>query len=445
MVVNRVLSARNVAIASFVAALPLYINLRSPAPSKSDLSQSIAGQGKATVTGIIKTVPVETQFGWKTIMEVKQAKDQVASGDVVVYMPHRFQSYGIVPGKNVTFLADISKCKPKAGNSYCDYLKRQGIFAIVKAKKAIAISDGANFTYLIQQKIIKSQDNPLLTSMIIGDKAVTIPEEQMTQFKNSGLVRLLVVDGFKVTIILGFLAVLLAKADRRLRLVVGVAALVILVSIAGPYPGVVRAALLGATALFADSFTVRSRLKPAALVILLGAGMLVWNPQLMYDIGFQMTYLATIGIMTQTDRIARMFSFLPFIIRESTAVSVTAMLWTLPVQLTAFGTVNPYSLPANIIASPVVAPLTVGAAASAGMCFVPAIGQHLARGSAILLDPGVQFLVFLAQITNRLPMSHVEYQLNIGVELLIYLLLFGANILPAPRSIYSPPGRKQKV
>lgn len=426
LVVNRVLSARNLAIAAFLAGLPFYIKLRSPTPSESDVSQTAART--ATVTGVIKTIPTETKLDSKMVMEVKQVNHQLTSGKAVVSMPLRFKNYGITPGKTITFLAAFSQCKPESGNGYCEYLKRQGIFTTLKAKKVIAISGNSDLTYLIQQKIIKCQDNPLLTSMIIGDKAVILPEEQLTPFKNSGLVRLLVVDGFKVVIILGLLAVLLTKADSRVRLAVGLTGLTVLVSIAGPQPGVVRAALLGATALFAESLTVRSRLKPAAVLILLGAGMLVWNPQLIYDIGFQMSYLATIGIMTQTDRIAHKLSFLPFIIRESTAVSVTAMLWTLPVQLAAFGKANIYALPANIIATPVVAPLTIGAAASAGMCLVPVIGSDLSRGSAILLNPGVKFLLFLAQITNSLPMSHLELQLNSGVEILIYVLLFATTM-----------------
>lgn len=444
MVVNRVLSARNLAIASFLAVLPFYIKLRSPTPSESDVSQAIARK-TTTVTGVVKTVPTETRLVSKMVMEVKKVNDQPSSGNAIVSMPLRFKNYGITPGKTVTVFAAFSKCKPEPGNSYCEYLKHQGIFITLKAKKVIAISGNSDFTYLIQQKIIKCQDNPLLTSMIIGDKAAILPEEQLTPFKNSGLVRLLVVDGFKVVIILGLLAVLLAKADSRVRLAVGLSALAVLVSIAGPQPGVVRAALLGATALFADSFTVRSRLKPAAMLILLGAGMLVWNPQLIYDLGFQMSYLATIGIMTQTDRIAHQLSFLPFIIRESAAVSVTAMLWTLPVQLTAFGTVNLYSLPANIIASPIVAPLTVGAAASAGMCFVPVIGQDLSRGSAILLSPGVQFLQFLAEIADRLQILRVEFKLPLILELLIYVLLFSLNVLPPPRSINSPPEDRNRI
>lgn len=90
------------------------------------------------------------------------------------------------------------------------------------------------------------------------------------------------------------------------------------------------------------------------IIILLGLSSLLINPNLVGDIGFQFSYLATLSIVLFIRPIANYLSYLPYDIALIVAVPISAQVLVYPLQLYYFGQIMPYSILANIIIVPLV-------------------------------------------------------------------------------------------
>jgi len=98
---------------------------------------------------------------------------------------------------------------------------------------------------------------------------------------------------------------------------------------------------------------------PAARILALAAiGLLVVDPFLVHSVGFLLSCGAAAGIIGLSGRIARRIPG-PRPLAEALGVTAAAQLGVLPVLVPVFGTVPLVALPANLLAAPVVGPLTV--------------------------------------------------------------------------------------
>src|SRR3712207_802416 len=180
-------------------------------------------------------------------------------------------------------------------------------------------------------------------------------------FRRAGLAHLTAVSGANVAIVLaGVLRPLRRRAvDRRVQAVVAGLALVGFVVLARPSPSVVRAAAMGAVTLLALA-TGRSRVALPAL----GAAvcvLLLADPGLARDPGFALSVSATAGIVLLApgwSRRLRAHRCWP-LLADAVAVSAAAGVVTAPVVAGLSGTVSLVSLPANLLAAPVVPAVTV--------------------------------------------------------------------------------------
>jgi competence protein ComEC len=130
------------------------------------------------------------------------------------------------------------------------------------------------------------------------------------------------------------------------------------VILARPSPSVLRAAVMGAVVLLAMLTGRRAAALPAlATAVLL---LVVVNPFLAREVGFALSVLATAALVTiapgWTRRLER---HLPRALAVGVAVPAAAQLACTPVLILAFGQLTPYSIPANVMAAPAVAPATV--------------------------------------------------------------------------------------
>jgi competence protein ComEC len=222
------------------------------------------------------------------------------------------------------------------------------------------------------------------------------------------------VSGQNVALIAGG-ALFLAWLVGLSRLVGEIAALAAIagyVLAVGWQPSVVRAGVAGALASLA---WLAARPKDRWYFLLVGAAILLaWNPYSLFDAGFQLSFAAVAAIFVVVPRLQRSLAGYPVprSLGEVVAVSGACGLATAPILLTQFGAVPLYSIPANALAAPVVAPLLGLALVTALIAPVlPSVAAVLAWANGWL----AAYLAGCARLVGGLPYASVPARTALAV------------------------------
>ena len=271
-----------------------------------------------------------------------------------------------------------------------------------------------------------SEPGSLLAALVLGGAQVTIPQGLRESFRVAGLSHALAASGFHLSVLLGATLAIGRCAGRAARLVMAALTLVGFVLMAGAQPSVVRAALMAGIALLIRDRDHRSHglgLLIATLVV-----MLLVQPTWARAIGFQFSAAATAGLLiTAPGWSERIGSLLPSWLNwlaPALAVPLAAMAWTLPLQLLHFGSAPVYALLANVLAAPLLTPLTLGA-------------MVLAGAALLVPDPAFGALCWPLQLLAQLLIALVHWisswpgaQLLTGHPPLAVVLMVSLGLLP---------------
>ena len=223
---------------------------------------------------------------------------------------------------------------------------------------------------------IGSQNGSLLASMVLGSRAIRVERRTKIAFRKSGLSHVLAASGFNLSILVASIYVI-CKAlsiSSRLRLLFGYSAMLLFLILAGPSPSVCRAFLMGAVLLVADSSFRKVHL-PASLM-LSAVLMLAITPLDIGDIGLQLSYLSTAGLILCAAPIQRTaqdivlgfkngtpfnptLNMIPATLIGILSASLVAQAFVFPLQLLYFQQFNPYFLLANLAAAPFLPAISV--------------------------------------------------------------------------------------
>ena len=230
----------------------------------------------------------------------------------------------------------------------------------------------------------KTGEDPLpegriLRGIVLGERA-SVDADLAAAFARSGTTHLLAVSGFNMTLVATAVA-LLARGRLRppLTAVVTVSSVAAYSVLVGLGPSVLRAALMAGVASLALAYGRRAA--TANALALAVAAMLLIDPGAIADVGFELSALATAGLLFLNDPIARRLGALPPFIRDGLATTLAATLPTLPLVAAVFGRVSLISPLANLIAVPLFPPLMVAGAATAA---AGAVSLEVARPLALI-------------------------------------------------------------
>ena len=200
----------------------------------------------------------------------------------------------------------------------------------------------------------------------------------------------------------------------------------------GWQPSVVRAGIAGALASLA---WLAARPQDRWYFLLLGAAVLLaWNPYSLLDAGFQLSFAAVAAIFVVVPRLERSLAGYPVprSLAEVVAVSAACGVATAPILLTQFGAVPLYSIPANALAFPVVAPLLGLALVTALVApAVPPVAVALAWLNGWL----AAYLAGCARLVGGLPYAAVSTRTALVAAAVVLGLVVGQLALaPATRT-----------
>lgn len=199
----------------------------------------------------------------------------------------------------------------------------------------------------------------LLPGMVTGD-TTALDEDLNTAMRGVGMTHLTAVSGANCSLVLG--ALLLACRSMRLprfpAAVLAGAGLGLFVVLVGPDASVLRAALMGAVAVVSLAGGRSGR--GLSFLCLAVIGLLLMDPGLGSSFGFLLSVLATLGIIVLGRRIIDWTpGFVPRWAAAAVAVPLSAQLLCGPVIVLLQPQFSTYSLLANVLASPLVAPVTL--------------------------------------------------------------------------------------
>ncbi|HWB57620.1 MAG TPA: DNA internalization-related competence protein ComEC/Rec2 [Gaiellaceae bacterium] len=327
------------------------------------------------------------------------------------------------------------------------YLRRQGIHVVVRAdtyrvvgrRGGIgAVADRLRAGVLRSLAAAPEGDRrAVLAGVVLGEDG-GLESDLRDSFRASGLYHLLAVSGQNVAYVVAG-AILLAWTlglPRRAGEVGALVAIAAYVLAVGWQPSVVRAGVAGTLASLA---WLASRPRDRWYFLLAGAAVLLaWNPYSLLDPGFQLSFAAVAAIFLLVPRIERALEGYPVPrwLVGALAVSLACGLATAPVLFADFGAIPLYSILANALAAPVVAPLLgLALAASALHPFLPDAAAALTWVDGWL----AAYLAFCARTVGGLPHAQATSATVLG--LVGGALVLGALGLRAP----SPAVRRAAV
>jgi len=293
--------------------------------------------------------------------------------------------------------------------NYKDYLAKQGIHSILTLPEVHTLpSQNLFFKGLTQaQKTrnffaenIKSKlPSPhfdIANGVLLGVQQ-KLPKKTEEDFKNSGLLHILVVSGANVALILVLLNLLMKPLGPGTTLMTVSAGLFFFLGVVGPDPPVMRAVLFGiltSISFFVGRFIdVRNLLLFATFLIALFA------PQVVrYDIGFYLTFSATIGIILGMPVWWKISGIIPWKnFRILLGVSFCAQIFVFPTLVVIFGEFPVSGIIANLIVEPFM-PIIMGLSAALGaLGSVPIVSYILG-----FLDYGfIQIVIWISQFFGQ--------------------------------------------
>ncbi len=264
----------------------------------------------------------------------------------------------------------------------------------------------------------------LASGMLLGNEGV-VEKNLLDAFRKSGTVHILVLSGYNITIVASVVLSVLSFFMRRSFALTGsTAAIVLFTAMAGGSAAAVRAAimaLIGMLALRTGRSTVAMRSLLVAAFL-----MVVWNPFLLrFDRGFQLSFLATLGLVVASPLFLKLFRFLPSIfgIRESASASAAAQIFVLPLLLSWGGEITFLSPLANVLVVGVVPAVMFFSFAGgiAGLVWAAA-GRWIAGVAYILISFQIKAALWFSGLAGSLvSVNHLPvYFLVISYMLLFY-------------------------
>ena len=367
--------------AAVVAAVLLAGAAQQQARWSGRWPQAVAERWTVTVTGTTTTLPVPSGYsGCRYLLSVSElhARDVSTAAATPVQVTGPCQQ--LAPGTVVSVtgrLGALPSGRAVAG------LRATGPPQVLGAPPAwSSAADRVRAAGQRQAAALPPPLDALLPGIVWGD-TTGLDDETTARLRTAGLTHLTAVSGAHFAIVVTTVLALGAalRLGRTVRVAGAVAAGAGLVVLVGPQASVLRAAVMGAVGVLGLVAGRRSA-APAALATTVVA-LLLFDPWLATELGFQLSVAATAGIVGLGGGWVRRWSvWVPRPLAVAVAVPLSAQLAVTPVLLTVTPQVSTYAVLANLAVAPVVAPVTV----------LGLLGLGLSLG----WSAGAQVLVWLA-------------------------------------------------
>lgn len=342
--------------------------------------------------------------------------------------------------------AEPSESRNYGGFNYKEYLKSIKVHGTIKADSIEVLAKNSNnpiFTFANNinlkikeniSKLIPEKYGAIFTGLILGDTS-KVKEEVNDNFKIANISHVLAISGMHITyIVIGIELLLKREIGKRKTRIITIIVLVIYMFITGFSPSVVRASLMGIIMLISKLIHRKNDIWTSISLSLLI--LLIYNPFLILNVGLQLSYLGTIGIVCFNKNIYNFLrklkirnrkikyrinrKFILFIdkIKEILSVTLSAQIVILPILLFNFNILGIYFFISNILVSVIIGPIIIVGFVCILISF---ISIEIAKILSIFMSVGIQILISISEISH-LPFSKIYIPTPKVWQIVIYYI-----------------------
>ncbi|MFN8522544.1 MAG: ComEC/Rec2 family competence protein [Chloroflexota bacterium] len=297
------------------------------------------------------------------------------------------------PGDQIAARGLLAEPRSRPAYPRAEILARRGVlrvldFAVVDVteRSAPGLASGASrLRRWLEANLRLHLAEPALSlaaGVALGSRGA-LPSDLRYALSQTGTSHIVAVSGFNVVVIAGVArAVARLLLGRRWSVIAAVLAIWLYVALAGWSGSAVRAGLMCSLTFAAAASGRRSDAVSSLLAA--AAAMSVWDSSVIWDLGFQLSALATAGLVVLAPEVAMLLWWLPRALREPLAVALAAHIATLPLIVAVFNTMSIVSPLANLLVGPAIPPLMLVAGLLAVLGGVPILGAIVAPCVAAL-------------------------------------------------------------
>ena len=300
---------------------------------------------------------------------------------------------------------------------YRGYQRARGIeYSIAFAEVTVQARKQANplFAHLFSAKdsfmeqishYLKPPHAGLGVGLLLGVKQA-LGDELELAFRKAGIMHIVVLSGYNIMLVVVFVMYALSfLLPFRARLLTGMLAIATFAVLVGPTATVLRASLMAGLLLIA-TLTGRTYAVMQALLVT-GLLMLLINPYLLvHDVGFQLSFIATLGLILLSPFIERHARFMPeaFGMRSFLVATVAAQIFVTPILLYQIGELSVVAVVVNLLVLPMV-PVAMLLTFAVGI--LAYVAPVLAMIAAFFAHHSLAYIIEVAEFFASLPFSTI--------------------------------------
>ncbi len=409
--------------------------------------------GGLTIEGVVEAEPdvrddrIQLRIQAETVTRAGETTS--VSGLVLVSAP---RSANVRYGDRITATGLLVSPGESDIFSYADFLARAGVFSIMPDAAVEIISGGHGVPIYSALLDIKRQaaeniaaglpepSAGLLAGILLGDQRGIAPEID-DAFSKVGASHIVAISGFNMVILSGVVMAGLKNlgvGERRAG-VIAIAVIVVYTVFVGANAAVVRAAVMSSLLVIGGAIKRRTYV-PASLA-LVAVLMSLLNPTVLWDVSFQLSFFATLGLALFADPLGQRFKrllarLLPGRALDSVAgflgeplvITLAAQITTLPLIVLYFGRLSLVLFIVNLLIIPVQAVLLIVGLVATGLAFIiPSAAQVLYWLDMLLLG----WSIGVVRLFAALPFAEVPFTVDPRLITLYFGLLIGGALLAA--------------
>ena len=326
--------------------------------------KNIKESDEISIIGTIVSDPQEKEYKTKYILKIDTINSNKKYKNTKVILYTKKGKETLKYGDKIELVGNFKLAQERrnpGGFDYRFYLKTKKIYGIVTTKNTKKLKENnvniismianktANVIKNQSKKLLKNKEACLLIGLLIGDTD-EIDEETKEDFRNSNLTHMLAVSGLHVSYVLLGVNYIITKVKihKKLSKIIVMLLILFFILVTGATPSVLRAGTMTIYLIIGGIFyrriSVFSSLNLSLLVII------IMNPYCLLDVGLQLSYAGTIGIV-----------YLYPIIKEkiynkanSILITISANIVIIPIMLYNFNTISLTFFISNILAGPII-------------------------------------------------------------------------------------------
>ena len=349
-------------------------------------------------------------------------------------------------GQKLLIAGTFKEADGKRNNSgfdYKEYLKINKMHGIITAKQeSIKVLKEKNLNIILininrcnnkikenANKLFDKNEANLLSGILIGDKE-GIEKEVQENFRDSNLSHMLAVSGAHVSyVILGITyALKKVKVNKLWSNMITIVTLCCFIFLTGASPSVIRACIMAIYIIIGHMMHRKTKLISSVSLSLLI--ILILNPYKLFDIGLQLSYGGTIGIILFSGVLAKKAKLnnllegfvnkLKYRVKQLIVVCVSANLIIFPIIAAHYSTMSLTFVISNICAGPILGVIIILGFIT---IFVSFISIDIAKPFALILNIFIQILMYITKICSSLPFSKIYIKTPSLSQIIIYYMI----------------------